>query len=181
MFPFWFVLAAFTYFTLVGAYRGNLFKEESAPIAALSAAVVVVTYVLNKNNYIKIADNLDVTVSGHGSWSKVYTRIPEIKYILRIPQYAIKSFGAKMMIYVEDGGGLKHIQVKEFGMSDVDIRDFLQKIKSINPNVVLDSEYEEFLSQPVDANRNNRFRDSTTKNSVASVEKFLRERGEELN
>lgn len=181
MFIFWLVVAIFSFFTVVGAQRGHLFTEGAIPVVGGMIVATVYVYLLSTNMYVKIVDNMNIIINWHDSFKKVEVRLPEVKYILRVPRMVIPGFGIKMLLYVEEGDHLKHVAINEYGFNDKKLHEFLEKIRSVKPNVILDAEYEEFLGKAIDPVKSHNFSSSTTKNTVASVEQFLKNRGEKLN
>lgn len=176
----WFVLG-FIILALANGYQKGVVQYDAEYILSTGLFALLlfgVPYWFLANMYVKVTDNMKLTVSFHNSLSKRTTRIPEIKYIMRMPMYAVPMFGTMMMIYVEDEGRLKHITITEGTLNDWKLRDLLEKLMRINPNIVLDDEYKNFLAQPRDDERKNIFVGESTKNKVKDVEQFLREHGE---
>jgi hypothetical protein len=178
MLPFWLMVTVFTFLIFIGATRGNLFRKDTIPILALMVSSLIILYFANKNNYVSVNTGREIIVSGHGNWSRTTIRMAEIKYILRLPQQAVRGFGTKMIIYIEKEGALKHIQIKEVGFDDTDLKEFLTKIKLVNLKVIFDSEYEDFLLHSDRMSDKNKFSNSATRNTSNSLQNFLREKGE---
>ena len=179
----WFILG-FIVLALANGYHKGVVQYDSGYILStglFALALLGLAYWYLANMYVEVTDNIQLTVSFHNSPSKRTTRIPEIKYIMRMPMYAVPMFGTMMMVYVEEEGKLKHIAIREGTLNDWKLRDLLEKLISINPNIVLDDEYRQFLDQPRNDEGKNVFVGENTKNRVKDVEQVLRNQGESLS
>ncbi len=77
-----------------------------------------------------------------------------------------------MVIYHRDeNGNIRHSALRERNYSPTTLKSFLCRLIAINPLIEIDPEYREFLNGRLELK-------APSKNSVATVEQRLRDKGE---
>jgi hypothetical protein len=126
-----------------------------------------------RSTYLEIKKPNELTNAGYHSFRTDTLDITQIRYITPIPQTALPFIGPSLMlIYVRrDDGIIAHSTVREYSYDESTLKQFLARLKEINPSIELDIEYEEFL-------RGERILRTKTNNTARSVEQMLRDKGE---
>lgn len=152
--------------------RGNEILRIIPVIFVLGVLSLLVIIWDRKTTFLQLSQS-HFTNSGYRSFGKDTIQISKIKYITRIPQTALPFVGPSLMVIYStlDDGHIAHCYVREFSYEELVLKQFLTRIKDLNPNIELDTEYQEFL-------QDNRELRTKTSNTVQSVEQKLKDKGE---
>jgi hypothetical protein len=166
---------------LIGFYQNPTFGRHTLIGCALGALLIIGTYYSHKYTYLEIRDKRTLVNRGYHTFRYDTLDIYDIKYIYRVPAFIHGRWGSLMVIYLQDQTGtLKHSAVREHAYSNDSLKQFLTRIKEINPSIELDTEYEEFLAGTLGPQNEYGFKNIKTKNTVKSVEDRLRTKGEKF-
>lgn len=145
----------------------------------LAAALFLFVYFLTKNTFLEIQNQRVLKNSGYRDIGSDTIDIFYIKYIYRAPAFIWRSGGSLMLIYARDEKGhLKYSALREVNYSNDTLKRFLRRVKQINPSIELDREYLDFLAGKYDYEYRSFGAWVPSKNTIASVEARLREKGE---
>jgi hypothetical protein len=172
----WVVLAAnIIIFLLRYSERGaEIFTGDFHVSVFFFALLLVLMLYFTLTTYLAIENNRTLINSGYHFFGTIRIDIQRIKYIYRFPNMRLRGWGSRMVIYLHsDTGTLVSTAVLEAAYSPKTLEAFLRRIKSLNPAIELDPEYEEILSSP-----HIRIIEDPSDNTVASVEARLRTKGE---
>ncbi|KND47469.1 MAG: hypothetical protein AB199_03505 [Parcubacteria bacterium C7867-004] len=162
---------------LIEGYSKDFFHElnrQTIFFLLLLLMILLVNIRTFFSTYLEIQDARTLINSGYKTFGKDKIDVLSIKYIYRFSQYVLPWFGSRMNLYIlRSDGTLYHNSIREGSYSDEKIKSFLNRIKQIKPSIVLDAEYESFLNGKLELN-------DASKNTVSSVEKILKEKGEKF-
>lgn len=152
--------------------RGFALFDNIIPIICASLLIIVATIWHEKTTYLQLSESYLIN-SGYRSFGKDNIKISRIKYITRIPQTALPFVGPSLMVIYStlDDGRIAHCYVREFSYDELVLKQFLTRIKELNPNIELDTEYQEVLQDKRELR-------TKTENTVQSAEKKLKDKGE---
>lgn len=172
--------AMYLSFFAIGYFQYGLIYDEHLLYGSIAALLgLLLAYLLWKNTYLEIEHHRILKNSGYRDIGSDTLDIVDIKYIYRIPAFVWRSGGSLMMIYTKDAHGeLRYSALREVNYSNDTLKRFLRRLRQIKPSIELDQEYEDFLAGKYDYEERSFGRWVWSKNTVASVEARLREKGE---
>ncbi len=152
--------------------RGYALLSDLPIIITLYILMIVAVKWNEKTTYLLLNQTHFIN-SGYRSFGKDTVKLSRIKYITRIPQTALPFVGPSLMLIysTRDDGVIAHAAVREYSFDEPVLKQFLTRIKELNPSIELDTEYQEFLNDQ-------RVLRTKTNNTVQTVEHMLRAKGE---
>ena len=152
--------------------RGEAMFEDISYIV-FSVILIIVAVIWHEKTTYLLLNQSHLINSGYRSFGKDTIKLSRIKYITRIPQTALPFVGPSLMLIysTRDDGVIAHAAVREYSYDEPVLKQFLTRIKELNPSIELDPEYQEFLNDQ-------RVLRTKTNNTVQSVEQMLRAKGE---
>jgi len=161
---------------IVGGYHeGHIHFWDHNTVVLMLLAIFMIGFAIQTKAgiYLEIQDGRNLLNAGYSDFGDDLLDIHGILYIYRMPQYPLKWYGGSLMVFClrDEKGNLRCTALRERAYAEKTLRKFLLRIKEIKPTIELDPEYEAFLRGEIllwDA----------SKNTPASVEKRLREKGE---
>ncbi len=167
------VAGSFPLYVLLGYIeRGtDVFKVIDIMLVLGTLALLFILWD-RRTTYLQLSQS-HFTNSGYHSFRKDTIEISKIKYITRIPQTALPFVGPSSMVIYSTlvDGRIAHCFVREYSYDEPVLKQFLTKIKDLNPNIELNTEYEEFLQDKRELKHK-------TSNTMQTVEQMLRDKGE---
>ncbi len=83
-----------------------------------------------------------------------------------------------MLIVVEEKGNIKYSSVREANYNDATIKEFLTRLKQLNPSIELEQQYQDLVDGKLGGENQPKFTKVPATYSVDEVEERLRNRGE---
>jgi hypothetical protein len=148
------------------------FDQHTFILVLFALGAVLYAFWDSTRLYLEVRDDRTIVNSGYRTFGNDILDIRDIKYIYRARAFPVWFGPSLMLIYTtDDKGELRHSVVREQPYAQGTLKQFLLRIKTLKPTIELDPEYEAFLTDQIE------LRDAS-KNSIASIEKRLRDRGE---
>jgi hypothetical protein len=156
-------------------YTERGLDESTLEGAGILLVVMLFLIWIQSRNYIEIKDNRSLIIRGQTDFGHYDIDIFSIKYIRRSPAFLfLRTWGSLVAIFALDKeGNLKKVAtIREKNFSKDAIKDFLKRLTGINPNIHLDSEYNDLLAGKYD-DASGYFTMTPAKKSLDEIEKEL--------
>lgn len=134
---------------LVGWFGDLLHRAQTEVFISfvLLASIVLLAVRSVTNTYLEIRNKRTLISSGYRNFGKDVIDIYNIFYIGRIPNFPLRQYGSRMVLYIKTSeNNIAHASQREVNFSNDTIVSFLKRVKQINPNIKLDSEYEKIIN-----------------------------------